>query len=471
MKFQPSARFLLRIAFATALSIPGCLALGQTATDGSAELPTDPMKRLEWLKSRTPPTPAPRRANFRTSVSRAPGLRTPEVRPPAIKPVDAPAPASRPVDAATPAPRAPASRPPASRPADEEAPVKRPSETKTAATRKSESRPPVVPPVEEPTPTKRSSEKKAPAPSTPEPRINTASTRDTKTPAVRVTPPQPPKLRTVVEPTPAPRVSVASISKTLPKITVPLATPTPPPTVARARTVEFKTTTNRTSSDARYPWKTNIVTTVFWVGEPVGGNNFTHNRSSSWDANWAQNFGGYDNPNPEARRRFLPVKFTPRQNPFYIALPYNDVTRGTTKPEARAVIPWFKQDFQREGLSVCRDRWVAVRNRAGQVAYAQWSDCGPFRTDHWQYVFGKERPKPNLNKGAGLDVSPAVRDFLGLDGTDLTDWKFVDFKDVPHGPWSLHGENNHFTQKRKQSPTTVVKAGSTRTPAALARNP
>jgi hypothetical protein len=34
--------------------------------------------------------------------------------------------------------------------------------------------------------------------------------------------------------------------------------------------------------------------------------------------------------------------------------------------------------------------------------------------DYWQYVFGNERPKPTLNKGAGLDVSPAVRDYLGL---------------------------------------------------------
>ena len=65
-------------------------------------------------------------------------------------------------------------------------------------------------------------------------------------------------------------------------------------------------------------------------------------------------------------------------------------------------------------------------------------------TDHWQYVFGNDRPKPNLNRGAGLDVSPAVRDYLGLKPTDVTDWRFVDFKEVPRGPWSTHGENNTF---------------------------
>src|SRR6266508_5817956 len=36
----------------------------------------------------------------------------------------------------------------------------------------------------------------------------------------------------------------------------------------------------------RFPWKTNIVTTVFWVGEQAGANNPVSNYRSSWDANW-----------------------------------------------------------------------------------------------------------------------------------------------------------------------------------------
>jgi hypothetical protein len=197
----------------------------------------------------------------------------------------------------------------------------------------------------------------------------------------------------------------------------------------------------------RYPWKTGIVTTVFWIGEPAGENNV----SSSWDLNWKQSYGGYDNPNPSARRNFIPINFVPRQNPFYIALPYNDVNRGTTKPEARQVIPWFMEALLQEGKSICRDRWIAIRNSAGKVCYAQWSDCGPFRSDHWQYVFGNEKPKPNSNQGAGLNISPGVRDYLGLGGTDVTDWKFVDFKDVPNGPWSLYGDNNDFVQQARRS--------------------
>ncbi len=138
-----------------------------------------------------------------------------------------------------------------------------------------------------------------------------------------------------------------------------------------------------------------------------------------------QHYGGVDTPHSAARTQYIPATFVPRQNPFYCALPYNDVlTKRVTEPEARFVIPWFPQTFQQEGVSVCKDRWVAIRNHEGRVCYAQWSDVGPFRTDHWQYVLGNDRPKPNLNDGAGLDVSPAVRDFLGLRGMDATDWKF-----------------------------------------------
>lgn len=192
-------------------------------------------------------------------------------------------------------------------------------------------------------------------------------------------------------------------------------------------------------------WRNDIVTTVFWVGESASANNPVHNRSSSWDSDWSSSFGGYDNPDPTARKDFRPASFVPRQNPFYIALPYNDVTRGETKPEASKVIPWFKTAFVAHGKSVCKDRWIAVRNRRnGRIAYGQWSDCGPFSTDHWQYVFGPERPKPNLNGGAGLDVSPSVRDYLSLANTDVTDWRFVDVREVPAGPWRNFGENNQF---------------------------
>jgi hypothetical protein len=193
----------------------------------------------------------------------------------------------------------------------------------------------------------------------------------------------------------------------------------------------------------RFPWKKSIVTTVFWIGEQPSGNNPVPNRASSWDKNWTKNYGGFDDPNPARRSNYIPVKFTPRQNPFYCALPYSDKATNGHRPEAPRVVPWFKEAYQGPAVSTCKDRWVAI-HKGNRTVYAQWEDAGPFRTDHWQYVFGSERPKPNLNKGAGLDVSPAVRDYLGLNETDVTDWKFVEFSEVPRGPWSTHGENNTF---------------------------
>jgi hypothetical protein len=206
----------------------------------------------------------------------------------------------------------------------------------------------------------------------------------------------------------------------------------------------------------RYPWKTNIVTTIFWIGEDAAGNNPVPNHKSSWDFNWAANYGGTDTPDPSARRGYIPVAFIPHQNPFYCALPYNDVTHGQFKPEAPLVIPWFKQSYTGQGQSVCRHRWLAIR-KGNRTCYAQWEDCGPFRTDHFQYVFGNERPKPNLNRGAGLDVSPAVRDYLRLEPTDVTDWQFVELSDVPPGPWRNYGENNDFVSARHQLEQRLAK--------------
>ncbi len=217
---------------------------------------------------------------------------------------------------------------------------------------------------------------------------------------------------------------------------------------------------NSSEPGQRFPWKSQIVTTVFWIGEKPSGNNPVPNRVSSWDKDWTKNYGGMDDPDPAHRSNYIPVKFTPRQNPFYCALPYNDKAREGHRPEAPRVVPWFNEAYQGPAVSTCKGRWIAIR-KGNRTAYAQWEDAGPFRTDHWQYVFRNERPKPNLNNGAGLDVSPAVRDFLGLEPTDVTDWRFVDFSEVPRGPWSTLGENNTFViNDRKKGATLVEQLGT-----------
>jgi hypothetical protein len=227
-----------------------------------------------------------------------------------------------------------------------------------------------------------------------------------------------------------------------------------------ARRLEPAPVRQAASPRSSHPWKRHIMTTVFWIGEDAARNNPVPNDKSSWDTRWVHNYGGYDNPDPDSRRGFLPAAFIPRQNPFYIALPYNDVNRSGTKAEAAKVIPWFKDTFVRSGQSVCKGRWLAIHYR-GRTVYAQWEDVGPFRTDHWEYVFGDARPAPNRNKAAGLDISPAVRDYLGMKTNDHVDWRFVEFSEVPVGPWSLHGDNNCFVKLRRTTARDLADAGPT----------
>src|SRR5260370_4125402 len=119
-----------------------------------------------------------------------------------------------------------------------------------------------------------------------------------------------------------------------------------------------------TATEGRYIWQNNIVTSVFWIGETASGNNPIPNQASAWDLNWSQSYGGLDVPDSGNRRGFLPGTFVPHQNPFYVALPYNDVANGKTKSEAAQVIPWFKDTFFRSGQTVLKARWVAIRKSA-----------------------------------------------------------------------------------------------------------
>jgi hypothetical protein len=218
-----------------------------------------------------------------------------------------------------------------------------------------------------------------------------------------------------------------------------------------ATSVGNSTSISTSLPESSYPWKRLITATIFWIGEQASRGNSVPNNKSSWDSQWQKNYGGYDNPDPRARNGsdYTPVSLSaPKQNPFYVALPYNDVDNNSTKPEAGLVIPWFRTAFEQNGKSVCKGRWIKIRC-GGKICYAQWEDVGPFRTDHWEYVFGNARPGPNRNHSAGIDISPAIRDFLGADAMTQVDWKFVEFYEVPEGPWREHGENNIYVTHRE----------------------
>jgi len=183
-----------------------------------------------------------------------------------------------------------------------------------------------------------------------------------------------------------------------------------------------------------FPWRRNIVTTYFWIGQGGSSISATTNVASAWDAKWTADYGGIDDP---ARHvGFCPSRFAATENPFYVALPFNDVAF----PElAKKYCPWYKTPNEANRyVSQCKGHWIEIRNKDGRVAFAQWQDVGPLRTDHASYVFGDDRPH-DFNH-AGLDVSPAIHDYLGLTGLDLTDWRFVDADAVPDGPWRTYGE-------------------------------
>jgi hypothetical protein len=197
-----------------------------------------------------------------------------------------------------------------------------------------------------------------------------------------------------------------------------------------------------------YPWKQHVTCTIFWVGEMPSDRNPTPNNKSSWDQNWSANFGGYDDPEPASRianhttGEFRPKKFVPKLNPFYIALPYNDIQGyGAHKPEASRVIPWFSRMRPEPGQTVCKGRWIQIY-RGGRSCYGQWEDCGPWETDDWEFVFGKKPPKTKQNGAAGIDLSPSIRDYLGLKSGDKVHWRFVEPGQVPFGPWKKYGQDS-----------------------------
>ncbi|MEP7162775.1 MAG: hypothetical protein ABI747_03360, partial [Candidatus Moraniibacteriota bacterium] len=191
--------------------------------------------------------------------------------------------------------------------------------------------------------------------------------------------------------------------------------------------------TNRT----RYTRHSQVTVTLFWVGEKAGKDNHDiSNASSAWDEEWAAHFGGVDAPNTRGAN-FFPEDFTPFENPFYFALPYNDFDKkGKRKRESWELVPWSGGKKWSEKESMLKNRWIKVI-KDGRSAYAQWEDVGPFGEEDSDYVFGTVRPKSKSNKNAGLDVSPAVNQYLDLNDIDTVDWQFIDEEDVPNGPWKM----------------------------------
>lgn len=204
-----------------------------------------------------------------------------------------------------------------------------------------------------------------------------------------------------------------------------------------------------------YPWHTRIVATTFWVGEIFDPNAADGSQVySTYDDRWMANYGGCDGVQDgntcETEKRvaangYFPTRMAPRQNPFYLDLPFDDVNDPGAAARRDQVIPWASDPAYAAAAadpdaSLMKNRWVEIRKGA-QVCFGQIEDAGPGQYDDARYVFGDSdaRPRNKRYNGAGMDVSPALNGCLGfseLNGEDdQVSWRFVEEADVPAGPW------------------------------------
>ncbi len=179
------------------------------------------------------------------------------------------------------------------------------------------------------------------------------------------------------------------------------------------------------------------MTSLFWCGEPGGADNAgITNAQSYWDEEWVKHFGGVDDP--KRRNGYHPRGFTPKENPFYFALPYGEFKAdGKTLKASAKRVPWYKPGLK----PLLKNRWIVVLHK-GRICCGQWQDVGPADKDSvasesdFPWVFGKrKKPLNTFDKGAGLDLSPAMWDCLGMTDNAMTAWSLIEERFVPDGPW------------------------------------
>jgi hypothetical protein len=244
--------------------------------------------------------------------------------------------------------------------------------------------------------------------------------------------------------TPAP----TAVRTATPPAVAPTRTPAPPAPATPAPAPP---------GSSKYPLHTGIVSTTFWVGEifdPTASDG--SQVYSTYDTIWETHYGGCDGvlvnnvcqTEPRtAANNYFPTHMTPRENPFYLDLPFDDLNDATAYAERGSVVPWASQapyagHAADPSVSFMKNRWVKLMMN-GHTCYAQIEDAGPHDYHDAPYVFGRANPRPvsTAFNGAGMDVSPAVNGCLGyqeLDGeSDVVSWQFVDDQDVPPGPWKI----------------------------------
>lgn len=256
----------------------------------------------------------------------------------------------------------------------------------------------------------------------------------------------------------SPSSTVTSSGTSTPRRASPTPTPTSSPTPTPTETPPASAppvVPPPVAAGRRYPWHTGIVSTTFWVGEIFDPNASDGSQVfSTYDSQWMAHYGGCDGDTSTgscetqartAANGFFPTLMTPRENPFYLDLPFDDINDSTALKTRQSVIPWagdpaYHGAGTNQGISLMKNRWVRITSH-GQTCYGQIEDAGPGQYHDASYVFSAQdaRPANTDFNGAGMDVSPALNGclhFAELDGeNDVVNWQFVEARDVPAGPW------------------------------------
>lgn len=229
---------------------------------------------------------------------------------------------------------------------------------------------------------------------------------------------------------------------------------------------------------SKYPIHSGINASTFWAGEGAGdANHNISNVPSAWESDWATSFGVEDWPGLSRDSDYIPTdsRFTgdeyPKVNPYYFALPYNDMSEivydgdkvsnvvglqsdyttyyipylsrdgvkttdtrwlyGYTRKGSATKIPWKDQSSWGDNRSMVKGRWARIRYKGGDWVYAQWLDAGPYHYDDTDYIFGDGTTKPrNQNPAygqepyAGIDLSPSVMLKMGVvDPNSMAGWE------------------------------------------------
>jgi len=231
-----------------------------------------------------------------------------------------------------------------------------------------------------------------------------------------------------------------------------------------SKTVTVKSADGPTTWDGVGEIHSNITASLFWVGEGASDENGDiSNYGSAWRSSWTVDYGLEDKPTLARDGNGFPTSgsYKNTENPYYFALPYNDlgslvsdgdgvevIDNSLTnngldwgyKNNRKTVVYWNGDSLamsSNTSKSMVKNRWIKITAN-GNTAYAQWEDAGPFYYNDVDYVFGSAAPLNQNRLGAGIDLSPAVMYKLfgnANKGEATVSWQFVNESEVPADPW------------------------------------